>query len=151
MKKLLTIIAAVSVLALVGCAGVDLKESSICSGVTPEESLICQKIPNPEMVSSALLAANYGAIKADAYSKDAALKVIDELEAVVDAGGISYMYVIAKVSELLAADEAAAVLIILSPNISLLESPITITPFDQKLLKAHLTYQRQIVSIIQVN
>jgi len=137
------------VVVLAGCAGIGVKESSVCTGITPEQSLICQKISNPEMVSSALLAANYAALKADAYSKDAAIGVIDELEGIVRAGGVSYMYIITRVTELLHQDEAAAVVLILSPNINLLESPMTITEFDQGLLIAHLQYQRQLISVVQ--
>ena len=150
--KMWTVIVLVWIVAmffLVGCAGIEMGQSSVCTDVTPEESLICQKIPNPEMVSTALLAANYAALRGDAYGKDAALNVISELEGIVQAGGITYMYIITKVAELLEQDEAAAVILILSPNINLLDSPLTITEFDQGLLLAHLEYQRQLMSVVQ--
>jgi hypothetical protein len=75
--------------------------------------------------------------------------VITELEGIVQAGGITYMYIITKVTELLEQDEAAAVILILSPNIDLLGSPLTITEFDQGLLLAHLEYQRQLITVVQ--
>lgn len=146
--SMITILVAAFVLS--GCAGMTGgSESSICAGVTPEESVICQKIKNPEMVSTALLAANYGAIKSEAYSKEAALKVIAELETIVDQGGVSYLYLVTKAAELLEADEAAAVVIILSPNVDLMASPLPITEFDQGLLRAHLNYQRQLLSVVE--
>lgn len=149
MKKLRLVLLVMVVFLVSGCAGLNIQKSSVCLDVPPEESLICEKIKNPEMVSTALLAANYGALKADAYNKEAALEVITELESIVKAGGVTYMYIITKVSELLEQDEAAAVVIILSPNINLLSSPLTITPFDQGLLLAHLQYQRQLIMVVQ--
>ena len=134
---------------LISCAGMEMSTSSVCTDVPPEQSLICQKIPNPEMVSTALLAANYGALKADIYAKDAALNVISELQTIVKSGGVTYMYIINKASELLERDEAAAIVIILSPKINLLDSPLTLTEFDQGLLLAHLEYQKQLISMVQ--
>lgn len=150
MKRFMVVaISMVMVFLLVGCGSIQTQESSVCNGVSVEESLICQKIPNPEMVSSTLLAANYGAIKSGTYSKEQALKVVGELQNIVDSGGISYMYLITRAAELIDANEAAAVILILSPNVNLLQSPLQITPFDQQLLTTHLNYQRQLIALAE--
>ena len=131
-----------------GCAGMGNKPS-VCEGIAPDDSVICQYIPNPEMLDRGLLMANYAAIKKDAYSKSAALDVLDELEEVVYNGGITYDYLVKKIVSLVGSDDTIAVLFILSPEMSKFEGNILdITPADRSMLLYHISNQKMLIGLM---
>lgn len=139
---------------LYGCGAVNTAstEQSVCA--LEGESIICDKIPNVEFTGKVLLAANFAAIKKSAYTKEQALKVIGELEAVVTNGNISYndlaMLIIERVASKNGINEDLdAIIFILDPNIKLFEGEVSIlTPKDQAMLLAHLAKQKVLISLI---
>jgi hypothetical protein len=135
---------------LFGCAGLSTSpENSVCTDVPEGDSLICSKLKNPEQIDSLLLAVNYAAIRKGTYSPARAIVVLNDIEVIVKRGGITYLDLINEVTDILKQKDAAAVMLILSPNLNLFQEAIPIKSFDQKLLLAHIEHQRQLLMIMQ--
>ena len=146
------VIALIGVLLMLsGCASMQgmFGGPSVCDAVEEGQSLICDKIGNPEALDKGLLLANYAAIREGAYNPDEAIKVLDEIEFIVQSGGITYAYLLGKITEILNANDAAAIILILSPDANKLNVALKINHFDQKLSLARLAHQRQLLTVLK--
>lgn len=159
MKRFLMVVLAVVMAFTVGCSGMMAMKDSVCHRIPEgETSVICEAAfalnIAPENMASILKLANTGALYADAYTAQQALKFLDEVEQFLikaQAVGLTYVAVAEaakhKYGELPGKVQAAFIIL---EDFLEVPQPIAdklLTDFDFKLLLGDLQEQRRVAML----
>jgi len=129
-----------------GCALMDKvpTKDSPCVGVEPADSYICGIVSNPQEADFLLRLANVGALEADLYTANAALKTVDMLIAVVEDGQISYSDLV----KIIIKDVSPLVFVVVEEySGKFLGIQAYLTPKDIEMIIYHLKRQRALISM----
>lgn len=137
----------VLVFLLTGCSTKPFVPPAVCEG---QQSIILSSVKDPQALDKGLLMVNLIALdQIDGYEPADATKVLNQIDAMVAKGGMTYAEMVGYIFDKLEVANALAggAMFIIGDDLMALDQSVQISACDIALIRAHLSKQRVLIAM----